>query len=194
VTSEPECIAIVSLSSLCPETSTASFPDDEAPYPHADGGSGQIQAFRDLPTTAARRSGYPADQSELRRCNSDVFQRVVVKCNARLFLNTHLARQTDYASKPCNCQLGPDWHYPHYGNRGGTPGSSVRMGDHKLIEFFEDGHVELYNLREDVGENLNLAAENRALARQMKDVLADWRERIKAKIPQPNPDWNDQLN
>jgi len=68
------------------------------------------------------------------------------------------------------------------------------MGDHKLIEFFEDGHVELYNLREDVGENLNLAAENRALARQMKDVLADWRERIKAKIPQPNPDWNDQLN
>ncbi|MHC4788061.1 MAG: sulfatase, partial [Planctomycetota bacterium] len=39
------------------------------------------------------------------------------------------------------------WHYPHYGNQGGTPGSSVRAGDWKLIEFFEDGRLELYNLR-----------------------------------------------
>ncbi len=39
------------------------------------------------------------------------------------------------------------WHYPHYGNQGGTPGSSVRCGDYKLIEFFEDGRLELYNLR-----------------------------------------------
>jgi arylsulfatase A-like enzyme len=84
------------------------------------------------------------------------------------------------------------WHYPHYGNQGGMPGSSVRMGDHKLLEFFEDGRVELYNLREDVGENVNLADGNRALVRQMKDVLADWREGIEAKIPQSNPDWSEQ--
>ena len=40
----------------------------------------------------------------------------------------------------------------HYGNQGGTPGASVRDGDWKLIRFFEDGHEELYNLKEDIGE------------------------------------------
>ena len=49
------------------------------------------------------------------------------------------------------------WHYPHYGNQGGTPGSSVRADDYKLIEFFEDGRLELYNLRDDIGEERNLA-------------------------------------
>jgi arylsulfatase A-like enzyme len=49
------------------------------------------------------------------------------------------------------------WHYPHYGNQGGTPGASVRDGDWKLIRFFEDGHEELYNLKEDIGETKNLA-------------------------------------
>ena len=39
------------------------------------------------------------------------------------------------------------WHYPHYSNQGGTPGCSVRSGDYKLIEFFEDRRVELYDLR-----------------------------------------------
>jgi arylsulfatase A-like enzyme len=50
------------------------------------------------------------------------------------------------------------WHYPHYGNQGGTPGSSVRMGDWKLIEFFEDNRLELYNLKEDEGEQKDLAS------------------------------------
>lgn len=81
------------------------------------------------------------------------------------------------------------WHYPHYGNQGGTPGSSVRMGDYKLIEFFEDGRVELYDLRGDIGEEQNLADAKPDLARQMKDILVDWRKRVEAKIPQPNPDW-----
>jgi len=81
------------------------------------------------------------------------------------------------------------WHYPHYGNQGGTPGSSIRAGDHKLIEFFEDGHVELYNLREDVGEQMNLAAVEPRLAKGLREMLVRWRERVEAKIPQPNPDY-----
>lgn len=82
------------------------------------------------------------------------------------------------------------WHYPHYGNQGGTPGSSVRMGDYKLIEFFEDGRIELYNLCEDPGEQHNLAAENPNLAADLHTRLKDWRERVEAKIPQPNPEWS----
>ncbi|MFW6279377.1 MAG: sulfatase [Bacillota bacterium] len=81
------------------------------------------------------------------------------------------------------------WHYPHYGNQGGTPGSSIRMGDYKLIEFFEDGRVELYNLRQDVGEKNNIAEQKPEIAAEMKQKLIRWRKSVEAKIPQPNPDW-----
>ena len=81
------------------------------------------------------------------------------------------------------------WHYPHYGNQGGTPGSSVRAGDWKLIEFFEDGAIELYNLREDVSETRNLAAVEPERAARLQQMLAAWRDRVEAKIPQPNPDY-----
>ena len=81
------------------------------------------------------------------------------------------------------------WHYPHYGNQGGTPGSSVRMSDHKLIEFFEDGRLELYDLRNDVSEEHNLADQKLELRDRMRDELARWREQVEAKIPEPNPDY-----
>jgi len=51
------------------------------------------------------------------------------------------------------------WHYPHYSNQGGIPGSSIRAGDYKLIHFFEDDRLELYNLQEDISEEHNLADE-----------------------------------
>lgn len=85
------------------------------------------------------------------------------------------------------------WHYPHYGNQGGTPGSSVREGDWKLIEFFEDGRLELYNLREDIGEEHNRVADHRDMANALHGKLAAWRQSIEAKIPQPNPDWNQSV-
>ena len=81
------------------------------------------------------------------------------------------------------------WHYPHYGNQGGTPGASIRMGDHKFISFFEDRHVELYNLREDMGEERNLAEEMPALAQDLEKRLSDWQDRVEAKVPQPNPEY-----
>ncbi len=82
------------------------------------------------------------------------------------------------------------WHYPHYGNQGGTPGSSVRWGDHKLIEFFEDGRLELYDLREDVSERRNLALEQPHLAAELHARLVAWRKEVNAKIPEPNPDYH----
>jgi arylsulfatase A-like enzyme len=79
------------------------------------------------------------------------------------------------------------WHYPHYGNQGGTPGSSVRSGDYKLIEFFEDEHVELYDLGADISEENNLAEARPKLTEKLKGILVEWREKVEAKIPQPNP-------
>jgi arylsulfatase A-like enzyme len=81
------------------------------------------------------------------------------------------------------------WHYPHYSNQGGTPGCSVRRGDYKLIEFFEDRHVELYNLREDVGEECDLSEELPDVAGRLRAMLHRWLEDVEAKIPEPNPDW-----
>jgi arylsulfatase A-like enzyme len=78
------------------------------------------------------------------------------------------------------------WHYPHYGNQGGTPGSSVRMGNYKLIEFFEDSHLELYDLETDVSEKVNLAQDEPQRAREMHQVLTEWRAKVGAKIPQPH--------
>jgi len=81
------------------------------------------------------------------------------------------------------------WHYPHYGNQGGTPGSSVRSGDYKLIEFFEDGRLELYNLREDIGEDNDLAESEPETTERLARMLAEWRRSVEAKIPQSNPDY-----
>ena len=81
------------------------------------------------------------------------------------------------------------WHYPHYGNQGGTPGCSVRSGDYKLIEFFEDRRVELYNLREDVAEDRDLAASQGDLAGHLRGMLHDWLDRAGARIPEANPEY-----
>jgi arylsulfatase A-like enzyme len=81
------------------------------------------------------------------------------------------------------------WHYPHYGNQGGTPGSSVRAERFKLIEFYEDPRLELYDLETDLSEDHNLAADQPKLARELHAMLAAWREEVRAVIPQPNPRW-----
>ena len=66
----------------------------------------------------------------------------------------------------------------------------MRDGEFKLIEFFEDGRLELYNLREDIGESLNLAADDPETRDRLHGLLKTWREGVEAKIPQTNTDWN----
>ncbi len=61
------------------------------------------------------------------------------------------------------------------------------FGDWKLIEFFEDGALELYNLRADLGEATNLAAREPARTKELQAALAAWRERIGARMPALNP-------
>lgn len=78
------------------------------------------------------------------------------------------------------------WHYPHYGNQGGKPGGAVRQGDYKLIEFYEDGHLELYNLKDDVSETNNLADKMPEKAAELRRLLDAWRKDVGAKIPTPN--------
>ena len=77
----------------------------------------------------------------------------------------------------------PDYHHDF-------PGMAVRDGDYKLIESSEDGHLELYNLADDVGEKQNLAAVMRDKATELKTALHAWRETMGAKQATPNPQYD----
>jgi len=81
------------------------------------------------------------------------------------------------------------WHYPHYSNQGGSPGCSMREGDWKLIEFFEDNRVELYNLEDDISEEYDVGNEYPEKRDDMLLKLSEWRKSICAKNPKVNPSY-----
>ena len=66
----------------------------------------------------------------------------------------------------------------------------MRLGDFKLIEWYEDMRVELYNLTDDVGEHHDLAAERPEKAAELRALLHDWRADVNARMPEPNPDYD----
>src|SRR6185295_14927038 len=69
------------------------------------------------------------------------------------------------------------WHYPHhqhYQLGGTTPYGAIRSGDFKLIEFFNDMHVELYNIKQDIGEERDLAAKSPAKVEELRNRLHAW--------------------
>ncbi len=82
------------------------------------------------------------------------------------------------------------WHYPHYSNQGGLPSGAIRAGDYKLIEFYEDERIELYNLRLDPGERHDLAAVMPNKAAELRKRLHEWRESLAAQMPAKNPDYD----
>jgi arylsulfatase A-like enzyme len=77
------------------------------------------------------------------------------------------------------------WHYPHY--HIGMPGGVIREGQYKLIEYFENGKLELYDLSADLGENSNLAEKLPKKAADMKQKLDVWRKSNQAQMPTSNP-------
>jgi arylsulfatase A-like enzyme len=78
------------------------------------------------------------------------------------------------------------WHYPHYGNQGGAPGAAVRDGDWKLIEWYEDGRLELFNLADDLEEKHNLIKSESEFAGRLHGQLVQWRKDVGGKMPTPN--------
>lgn len=81
------------------------------------------------------------------------------------------------------------WHYPHYHPGGATPYSAIRSGDYRLVEFYEDQRVELYNLRTDVGETHDLAGMEPERTADLRRRLTEWRAEVGAQDPAPNPDY-----
>ena len=85
------------------------------------------------------------------------------------------------------------WHFPHYSNHGmQSPGGAVRFGDYKLLEYFENGTVQLFNLREDIGEMNDLSGQMPEKVKELRDLLSKWRSGIDAKMMTENPEYRSE--
>jgi len=85
------------------------------------------------------------------------------------------------------------WHYPHhqhYQLGGSMPYGAIRSGDFKLIEFFNDMRVELYDIKNDIGEERDLAKEQPKLVESLRARLHAWREEVGAQMPVSNPNYD----
>ena len=85
------------------------------------------------------------------------------------------------------------WHYPHYQHYqlgGTTPYGAIRKGDFKLIEFFDDMRVELYDLSKDIGEQKKLAQEMPKKVEELRNRLHAWRKEVGAQMPTKNPKYD----
>ena len=81
------------------------------------------------------------------------------------------------------------WHYPHNGPLGSSPGSVIRQGRYKLIRFYEQDRVELYDLSVDIGEEHDISGDMPKLTRNLLQKLNRWLEETDAKYPSPNPEY-----
>ena len=79
------------------------------------------------------------------------------------------------------------WHYPHYHGSAWKPGSAIRAGDWKLIEFYEERRVELYSLSADPREQRDLAEEHPALVGNFSKRMHDYLRQVDAQMPRLNP-------
>ncbi len=83
------------------------------------------------------------------------------------------------------------WHFPHYSNHGmQSPGGAIRLGNFKLLEYFENDTVQLFDLEEDLGEQRDLAAARPAKAEELRKMLHAWRARVAAGMMAPNPSYD----
>ena len=82
------------------------------------------------------------------------------------------------------------WHYPHYGNQGGEPSSIIMEDEWKLIYYHEDERYELYNIKEDIGEQKDLLAVHPERAEAMQQRLQQWLRSTPAKFPPKDPQFD----
>ncbi len=78
------------------------------------------------------------------------------------------------------------WHFPHYSNHGyQSPNGAIRSGRYKLIEYYENGTVQLFDLENDIGERKDLKKSKPEIAQKLKKMFHDWRKKVDAKMPYP---------
>lgn len=86
------------------------------------------------------------------------------------------------------------WHYPHYSNQGGRPSGAIRAGNYKLIQFYDTGEIELYDIQQDVSEQHNLALRESKIAKRLLNQLNNWRVSVDAAMPIKNKQYVQKVN
>ena len=71
----------------------------------------------------------------------------------------------------------------------GRPSGAIRIGDYKLVENYETGTTELYDLEDDISESTDLSQIMKQKTRDLHKLLIEWRERVSAVMPIPNPEY-----
>ncbi|HET9487045.1 MAG TPA: sulfatase [Chryseosolibacter sp.] len=79
------------------------------------------------------------------------------------------------------------WHYPHFSNQLGRPAGAIRNGVFKLVESYETGKIELFNLAEDAGEKNDLSSTHPETVRSLLADFRSWQKDVAANMPLPNP-------
>lgn len=85
------------------------------------------------------------------------------------------------------------WHYPHYQHyqlEGTTPYGAIRRGDWRLVEFYDDHRVELYNLHEDPSERNDRSKSSPDRVAALRGELHGWLKNVDAQMPTPNPNYD----
>ena len=83
------------------------------------------------------------------------------------------------------------WHFPHYSELGlQSPCAAIRFGDYKLIEYFENNTVQLFNLKKDLGELSDLSKSNPKKVKELRDMLHNWQNSKGLEPMKPNPDFD----
>ena len=78
------------------------------------------------------------------------------------------------------------WHFPHYSNHGyQSPGGAIRLGKYKLLEYYENGSVQLFDLEKDIGEQNDLSKAKPDVTAKLLKMFHDWRREVDAKMPYP---------
>jgi arylsulfatase A len=76
------------------------------------------------------------------------------------------------------------WHFPHYSNHGyQSPNGAIRLGKYKLIEYFENGTIQLFDLDNDIGEKHDLSRKDPEIAKKLLNLLHAWRKDVDAQMP-----------
>jgi arylsulfatase A-like enzyme len=86
------------------------------------------------------------------------------------------------------------WHFPHYSNHGlQSPGAAIRSGQYKLLEYFENGTVQLFNLSDDLAEQNDLSKIHPEIVQHLQAKLHEWRDDVGAEMMLPNPGYDSTI-
>ena len=82
------------------------------------------------------------------------------------------------------------WHFPHYHGSLWRPGSAIRNGDWKLLKFYEENKLELYNLKNDLGEETDLSVKYPLIVKKLSNKMDEILIEMNGKLPTINKNLN----